>query len=184
MTCNATSKPLQFCMEKAKLMENAAAWLKGFHPPWCRRILVVAILGGVFWQSVAVLAQAPASPPIRVELNKLEPLSGTGCRVYIVTVNPDPEPIEQLRLDLILFDTDGVIARRVALDLGPLAAHKTAVRLFDLQNLRCDGIGRALVNDVLACQSGQQKGVPSDQQRQACLGRLQLSSRAKTELVK
>jgi hypothetical protein len=89
-------------------------------------------------------AQTTTSAPISIELNKLEPLPAptaaasnaaevvAGCRVYVVVTNPDPEPIAQLRLDLILFCADGVIARRVAFDLAPLAPHKTAVRLFDL----------------------------------------------------
>lgn len=145
-------------------------------------------------------AWADAPAPIPVELNKLEPLpapaaapgaaaASSGCRAYIVVTNPDPEPIEQLRLDLILFGKDGVILRRIALDLGPLAPHKTAVRLFDLQGQPCDGIGRMLVNDVLACQVGQagagQHGTaPAEEQRQACLDRLQVSSRASAELAK
>ncbi len=149
----------------------------------------------------AALPGAPpawADPPVPIplELNKLEPLpppaaapgggaaASAGCRAYMVVTNPDPEPISQLRLDLILFGKDGVILRRIALDLGPLAARKTAVRLFDLQGQPCDGIGRLLVNDVLACQTGQQENAPAEQQRQACLDRLQVSSRAKAELSK
>ncbi len=112
-------------------------------------------------------AWADAPAPIPLELNKLEPLpvpaappggaaaATGGCRAYMVVTNPDPEPISQLRLDLILFGKDGVILRRIALDLGPLAPRKTAVRLFDLQGQPCDGMGRILVNDVLACQKGQ-----------------------------
>lgn len=142
-------------------------------------------------------AQTQAPPaPISVELNKLEPLPAqaaapnataapaAGCRVYVVVANPDPEPITQLRLDLILFGPDGVIARRVALDLAPLAPHKTAVRLFDLPGQPCDGIGRMLVNDVLGCQFGKREDAPAGEPHQACMDRLLLSSRAKAELTK
>ena len=60
------------------------------------------------------------------------------------------------------------------------------MRLFDLPGLSCDDIGRVLVNDVLACQPGQHEDAPppADQARQACLDRLQLSSRARAELTK
>ena len=131
-------------------------------------------------------APAPGAAPIPVELNKLEPLPvpGQGCRVYLVASNLDPEPVAQLRLDLVLFGTDGVIARRVALDLGPLAARKTAVRLFDLPGQLCDGIGRVLVNEVLAYQPGPGSSTTVEQPRQACTDRLQLSSRAKAEFIK
>ncbi len=155
---------------------------------------MLAFLFAIVHATPPAWADAPA--PIPLELNKLEPLpapatapgggaaASAGCRAYMVVTNPDPEPIEQLRLDLILFGKDGVILRRIALDLGPLAPHKTAVRLFDLQGQPCDGIGRMLVNDVLACQTGQPGNAPAEQQRQACLDRLQVSSRAKAELSK
>jgi hypothetical protein len=146
------------------------------------------------WQDA--IAQTKPGPQIPVELNKLEPLPAPaaapgaadapsqGCRVYIVVSNPDPEPITQLRLDLMLFGTDGVVARRLAVDLAPLAPHKTAVRLFDAPGQPCEGIGRVLVNDVLTCQLDQHDDAPADQRRQSCLDRLQLSSRAKAELNK
>jgi len=126
----------------------------------------------------------PATTPIPIELNKLEPLPAAantpaGCRVYFVINNNDPETLAQLRLDLILFGTDGVIARRVALDLGPLPAKKTGVRLFDLTGQACEGIGRVLVNDVLACQSTAASGsaAPAAGGSAACLERLAPTSR-------
>ena len=144
------------------------------------------------WQDAN--SQAKPGPPIPVELNRLEPLpatgsspgeaeaSGRGCRVYIMVTNPDPEPISQLLLDVMLFNTNGIVFHRGSFDFAPLAAHKTLVRVFDIQGQPCDGISRVLVNDVLACSVGQ--GTDTNQQRQACLDRLQLSSRAKAELTK
>jgi len=131
-----------------------------------------------------VFAQTPPGPPspgaIPLELNKLEPLTsgGPGCRAYFVVANPDAAPIEQLRIDLILFGTDGVIARRLAFDLGPLGPKKTSVRLFDVAGLPCDGIGRMLVNDVLLCKSTQ------EEDHAGCLDRLALSSRTSVPLQK
>ena len=137
---------------------------------------------------------APAAP-IPLELNKLEPVpapapaagaaaAAPGCRLYMVVTNPDADPIAQLRLDLMLFGSDGVIARRVALDLAPLAAHKTAVRLFDVAGQPCDGIARVLVNDVLVCQTGKQESGAAEQAPQMCLDRLQVSARGKVDLTK
>jgi hypothetical protein len=135
-------------------------------------------------------APAPTAPasPITLELNKLEPLpagqpGGPGCRVYMVTSNPAGPALETLRLDLVIFGTDGVISHRVAVDLGPLPAKKTSVRLFDLAGQNCDDIGRMLVNDVMLCTSTGADGTP-DQQRAACLTRLQPTSRTKAQLTK
>ncbi|MGC8525023.1 MAG: Tat pathway signal protein [Acidibrevibacterium sp.] len=154
-----------------------------------RRFFNPIFLYGVALFGLIVLggaAAARADAPLPLELNKLEPLTQgeAGCRVYFVVTNPDAETVGQLRLDLILFGTDGVILRRIALDLGPLAAKKTGVRLFDLQGLACDSIGRVLINDVLACHAGDKPGGNADQERAACLDRLTLSSRTKVPLAK
>ena len=65
---------------------------------------------------------------------------------------------------------DGVIARRLALDVGPLPASKTLARIFDLSGLPCDGITGVLLNDLLACG-------PEPEGRSACLPRIATSSR-------
>lgn len=156
---------------------------------WLAAAGLSLIVGG--WRDAN--AQATPGAPIPIELNKLESLpatgvspggaesSGLGCRAYIVVTNPDPEPMSQLRLDLMLFNTDGIVSRRLAFDLGPLTAHKTSVRVFDIRDQPCGGIGRVLVNDVL-CSAA--PSTDPNQQHQACLDRLQLSSRAKAELTK
>jgi hypothetical protein len=154
----------------------------------CRRQLALLVIGGwlALWLPVCFTSAAATEPPISIELNKLEPraTTPTGCRVYFVISNSGPTPLPVLRLDLVLFGTDGVIARRVALDLGPLSAKKEVVRLFDLSGLPCERIGQILVNDVLACQTGDASSPSDEQQRQACLDRLTVSSLAKASLTK
>ena len=142
-----------------------------------------------------------ADTPLPIELNKLETLPAAaptataaptaaapaGGRGYFVINNNDADTLTQLRLDLVMFGTDGVIARRVALDLGPLPGKKTGVRLFDLTGQSCDGIGKVLINDVLECQSAP-AGQPSQSatpapatpppiSASACLDRLTPTSR-------
>ncbi len=143
----------------------------------------------------AAPSTAPAGPPISLELNKLTPLDqGPGCRAYFVVGNPGSEPIPELQLDLILFGTDGIISRRLAVELGPLAAQKTEVRLFDLTGTPCDSIGHILLNDVLSCQVGTtspgappgapQGGGAGNDPRAACLARIAVSSRTKAQLTR
>ncbi len=141
-----------------------------------------------FGPALALVMAAAAGPawaaaPIPMELNKLEPIAGApaGCRAYLVAQNPDADPFEQLRLDLVLFGTDGVIERRIALDVAPLGAGKTTVRLFDLQGLPCSGIARILVNDVLACRGGKPA---ADLDRDGCLDRLAVTTRTAVPFVK
>jgi len=109
-----------------------------------------------------------SSSPIGLELNRLEPRS-EGCRVWLVLRNPGAEALDPLRLDLLIFGKDGVITRRLALDVGPLPAQKTMARIFDLAGQDCTGIGSLLLNDLLACG-------PAPDGAQVCLPRLDLSS--------
>ncbi|MFO7855108.1 MAG: hypothetical protein R6V44_07810 [Paracoccaceae bacterium] len=132
------------------------------------RIVAALALGAV---AVGPAAAEPA-PAIGVELNRLETVEGE-CRAYLVLDNRGGA-LESLELDLVLFDPDGVIARRLAVEAGPLRAGRESVKVFTIGGLACDGIGRVLLNDVLSCTG---EGAGDD-----CLGRIEASSRAAAPL--
>jgi len=89
---------------------------------------------------------------IAIELNKLEEVDGA-CRAFLVIENGMGAGFETLALDLVVFDANGVIAERLAVDLAPLAAGKTSVKAFDIAGLACADAGRFLMNGVLDCRS-------------------------------
>jgi hypothetical protein len=95
---------------------------------------------------------AVAAPAVSVELNKLE-AQGSGCRAYVVVQNDDTTSYQSFKLDLVLFQQDGVIGRRFAMDLAPLKPQKRTVKLFDLDNITCDKIGSFLINDIVECKN-------------------------------
>lgn len=105
-------------------------------------------------QDATPAAPAAAQSPkaLTVELNKLE-LQGNGCRAYVVVQNDDDISYKAFKLDLVLFQTDGIIGRRFAMDLAPLKPKKRTVKLFDLDDIACDKIGSFLINDVVDCKS-------------------------------
>jgi hypothetical protein len=111
-----------------------------------------------------------------LELNKLEPREN-GCRAYLVMGNLGPSGFQNFKLDLIVFRKDGIIDRRLAVDVGPLHAGKTTVRTFDLESTPCNTIGSVLLNDVLDCKLD--GGLTTD-----CLSNLSVSSRASAEFQK
>jgi len=113
-----------------------------------RRALYSLLLITLWALAPTALAETPGS--LSIQLNKLE-ADGDTCRAYIVLENRSDLSFEALRLDLVMFDVDGVIARRLAVDAAPLAANRTSVRVFAISSLACDNIGRVLLNDVLAC---------------------------------
>lgn len=117
-----------------------------------------------------------AAAPITIELNKLEPADGA-CRLFLLLQNRSDQTYDALTLELVSFDKEGLIGQRLAVDLAPLRAQKTSVRLFDLPDTGCDSLGRMLLNDVSACSVA---GAAVD----ACLDRLQVSSRGPVPLFK
>jgi hypothetical protein len=129
------------------------------------------------------IVRAQEEAPLTLELNKLEPVQAAagaqpGCRVYMVASNPEGgAKVDALRLDLVLFGTDGVIARRIAVDVGPVMPGRTQVRPFELSGLGCDAIGQVLVNDTMLC-----KVAGAD--RTDCMDRLRTNSRVAAKLIK
>jgi hypothetical protein len=114
--------------------------------------------------------------PLSVELNKLEP-HDKGCRVYILIGNPNETRFQSLKLDLIFFRPDGVIDRRLAIDVAPVYPNKKTVKTFDLDSITCEAIGTILLNEVMDCRGD--NGPIVD-----CLARLALSSRASARFEK
>lgn len=122
-------------------------------------------------------AAAPATgAKIAVELNKLETQQAS-CRAYLVIDNQSDKSYDVLKLDLVLFQTDGIIGRRFALDLAPIKAKKRSVKLFDLDGVKCETIGSFLINDIMECKAG-------GADESGCLDRLALSSRSNVQLSK
>ncbi len=135
--------------------------------------------------ATAVMAQEttpPASDPpkpdggISLELNKLE-ASDKGCRAYVVVTNPTDTSYDAYKLDLVMFQPDGIIGRRFAVDLAPLRPSKRTVKLFELDGTQCDGIGSFLINDVMECHAS---GGPVKD----CLADMKVNSLTKVEISK
>lgn len=124
----------------------------------------------------ALCAEAAETPNLSLELNKVE-ASETGCRVYLVADNQSEIMLATLRLDLVFFQTDGVIGKRVALDLAPVKAKKRVVKAFDIDKLKCDGIGSILINEIADCRS-------DSGPLENCLGHMSLKSLSTVQLTK
>ena len=116
------------------------------------------------------------SGALSIELNKLES-HDHNCRAYLVVTNKSPTTYQVLKLDLVIFQPDGIIGRRFAIDLGPLTSDKRTVKLFDIDAIPCDQVGSVLINDVLECKSA--SGPIAD-----CLAAITTSSLTKAQLMK
>jgi hypothetical protein len=136
----------------------------------------LALAAAFLLAAAPALAQSAPTPKVGVELNKLEDQE-KGCRAYFVFDNASATNFESFKLDLVMFSSEGVIARRLAVEAAPLRAEKKTVKLFDIAGMSCASIGQVLLNDVLTCrdQTGEQ---------QDCITRVAVGSRVSAALVK
>jgi len=125
---------------------------------------------------LAVSTAFAASGEVQVQLNKLEP-EGGACHVYVVLENGTGHGFEVLKLDLVMFDPEGVVAKRLAVETAPLPAAKTSLKVFPVDGLACDRVGRVLLNDVLAC-------ADASGPREDCLGLVRVRAREPMEFIK
>lgn len=140
-----------------------------------RRITLQSLLAA----AVVLFAWSPVSPGaegLRVELNKLESME-SACRAYLLFENRTTRDFRALKLDLVMFDSEGVINRRLAVEGAPLPAGKTSVKLFDIDGVTCDSVDRVLLNGVLDCASDQGN-------RNDCLTLIETASRSSAEFFK
>lgn len=100
--------------------------------------------------AVALVAPAFAAGTIGIELNTLTQAE-TACRLTFVAQNTLTVDINELALEVALFDKESVFDRSIVLKTGSLPVGKSRVRQFDLPALNCKAIGRILVNDVTEC---------------------------------
>ena len=107
-----------------------------------------------------------ADETLRLELNAAENAQNS-CRLSFLVENKGANALESMKVDLAVFNPQGVIIRRLIVELGPVRRAKTIVKTFELEG-DCNQIGAILVNDVTACSPGD----PA-----SCLDQLALSSR-------
>ena len=131
-----------------------------------------------FGLGAAILAGAAlaANQPVAIELNRLDQ-QGQSCRASFVITNPGPDAYTGYKLDLVVFDKGGTITKRLAADIAPLRADKESVKIFDIPDTPCTGIGSILVNDVLDCRA-------DDKPVADCAGNLAISSKLPIKLLK
>ncbi len=144
-------------------------------------IAAALILTGPSAIGFGASAAVGAEPGLDIELNKTED-GDNSCVASFVVRNAMGQSLDRFSMDLYVFDSDGVIARQVLLDLAPLrgaqGGTKTTVARFNLIARPCAEISRVLVNDIPSCR-GEAAGETLD-----CLAALSVSSRARIEMVK
>lgn len=150
----------------------ALTWLKrrpGRRAAGVRRSLIAGLAAAF---AGFTLAGAPArgeEAGIGVELNRLQDVKDA-CRISLVFTNNLEKPVQELSIEIVLFNADGAVERFLVLKSNPLPEGKIRVQQFDAEGLGCKTVGKVLLNDVPACRV---EGV----ERGACLEAIRPSSR-------
>ena len=135
------------------------------------------VLGAVCgFSATSAMAQAAGGETVSIELNKLEP-QGDACRAYLVIKNTGEQAFDSLKLDLVMFDKGGVVAKRLAVQAAPLPVGKTSLKVFDVEGHGCADIGSILLNDVMDC-------TPAPEAGSGCLARIAVSARGELSFLK
>jgi hypothetical protein len=129
---------------------------------------VAVLLLCVLVPATAMAEEAAREDLARLELNATETVNNR-CQITFLIENKTPRTIETLKLDLAVFNPEGVIQRRMIAEMGPLRGKRTNVRTFSTEG-ECNQIGSILVNDVTAC---------APVEAPACMDGLALSSKVK-----
>ena len=107
-----------------------------------------------------------AEQQIAVELNSGETAQNQ-CRLTFVVENKDKAPIDVLKLDLVVFNRENRVHRRMVTEMGPVRGEKTIVKTYSVDGA-CTEIRSILVNDITAC---------APAKPEVCIDSLALSSR-------
>ncbi|HJO68382.1 MAG TPA: hypothetical protein QF804_01710 [Rhodospirillales bacterium] len=118
--------------------------------------------------TVAARAQ-PAPELLSIELNALNQ-NAAACQVYVVIDNVSEVAFAKFSTDLVLFDNDGLILKRLTTDFGRLRPNKIHVMSFVVDPLECAAVGRVVLNDVIDCEHDGSAGVD-------CIDAIRLSHR-------
>lgn len=137
-----------------------------------RRLLFAAGLATVLFLGTPV-HQATAQS-LSLELNRVDQ-QGEACRFDWRISNASSSNIEDLTVEFVLFDREGVNIARMPVPFGSLLPNKTYLRSFVLRPFECAPVGELLVNEVTSC-------VAED--ALDCLAAIGVSSRAEVKLTR
>ena len=124
----------------------------------------------------APAAASPAAGAITLELNKLTQVDNA-CHAYVIVNNQTPDPLQELTVDVYMFDEAGVILRGLALQFADVRSGRATVVPFELPDLPCADVSRVLLNKVLTCTKADGSALDG------CADMLAVSTKAEAEFA-
>lgn len=140
-----------------------------------RRLAFGVLLAGAV--PVTALAQSTesATPSLSLELNAVQDVGGA-CRLTFLVNNGTGMEIDKAVFETVIFDTSGGVVRLSLFNFRDLPADRPRVRQFEVPEIACDTVGKALINGANSC-------VVEGAESEVCTEALSLSSRIAVELL-
>lgn len=117
---------------------------------------------------------AKQSQSLFIELNALNQLN-QACRLSFVMKNNLNAAIEELAMEVVLFNQSQQVTSMLLIKSQKMPVHKTLVRQYSLKNTQCSSISQVLINDIKVCHG-------QNLTAETCLQSLDLSSRTSAKL--
>ena len=136
----ATEKNLQSALRSIAIRTATVAWTLGCIALWP---------GG--------LHASETGNTLSLELNGLRQ-AGEACRVVFVAQNGLGGDLDELSLEIVAFDRQGIVSHLTIFDFAALPEGRPRVRRFELADTQCETIGRVLINGIAACKGAQLDG--------------------------
>jgi len=112
---------------------------------------LIYLISAMFFSATSVAQAQDLSGKITLELNQLQPIEGGGCRMSIIATNGLERPMDQLTLEMVAFDKDGLVDQFLGLKFSRISAGKTKILQFALAGKSCESISRLHINNVTNC---------------------------------
>lgn len=137
-----------------------------------RTMMAVSLFGIAQASAQDASTTQDASPNLIVDLNALQE-TDRGCRFTFVVTNNLGGELTSAAFELVLFDKAGMVSRITIVDFKDLPEGKTKVRQFNFSGIKCDSLGRILINDTTECAG---TGIDA----KACISHLKTETRTET----
>lgn len=139
--------------------------------------LALGVMMLVLFSAFGLQAQEQNATPSKtlfIELNALKQ-QHQACRISFVMKNNLNAAIEELAMEVVLFNQSQQVTSMLLIKSQKMPAGKTLVRQYSLKNTQCSSLSQLLINDVKVCRG-------PNLTNETCLQSLDLSSRASAKL--
>jgi hypothetical protein len=142
-----------------------------------KKLFAIMVAGlCVLTPAMADKSKSKAADKVAVELNQVRQVD-KNCIAYFLLKNSTKADFTSFKVELVTFDSNGLISNRILGNFDKIRAGKTMVKLLPIPDSKCSEIDQVLINDVHDCTNEAKLKID-------CLDAIVPSNRSKIKLIK